>query len=89
MMKKIIKSIIGRIPSGMIFDTHTIIEYLLQNDSDAYLQNYNGTSTELYHGSIGQIIAEIEKEELVERIGESWSLNIHKTFNKCTCWKKK
>jgi hypothetical protein len=87
-MKEIIKSVIGRIPSGMVFDTHTIIEYLLQNDSDAYLQNFNGKTTELYHASIGQFVADIEKEGLVERMGDSWSLNIHKTFSKCSCWKK-
>jgi predicted nucleic acid-binding protein len=88
-MKKSIESIIGRIPSGMIFDTHAIIEYLLQNDSDVYLQNCKERTTELYHAYIGQVIADIEKEELVERMGDSWSLNIHKTFSKCSCWKKK
>jgi hypothetical protein len=89
MIKEVIESIIGRIPSGMIFDAHTVIEYLLQNDSDAYLQNFNGKTTELYHAYIGQVIADIEKEGLVERMGDSWSLNIHKTFSKCSCWKKK
>jgi hypothetical protein len=88
-MKEIIESIIGSIPSGMIFDAHTIIEYLLQNNSDAYLKNYNGNSTELYHAYIGQVIADIAVGGLVERIGDSWSLNIHKTFSKCSCWKKK
>jgi len=87
-MKEIIESIIGRIPSGMIFDTHTIIEYLLQNDSDAYLDNYNGKTTELYHGYIGQVIADIADGGLVSKMGDSWSLNIHQTFSKCACWKK-
>jgi len=91
-MKNVIKLIIiEQIPSGMIFDTHTIIEYLLQNDSDTYLENYEGkTSTELYHSYISQVISAIAKEEkLVERIiGESWSLNIHKKFSECACWKK-
>jgi len=89
-MKEIIESIIGRIPTGMIFDAHTIIEYLLQNDSDAYLDNYKGkTSTELYHAYIGQVIAEIAEGGLIRRVGDSWSLNIHKTFSKCSCWEKK
>ncbi|MDR0289379.1 MAG: hypothetical protein LBI06_00400 [Treponema sp.] len=88
-MKKIIESIIRRIPSGMIFDSHAIIEYILQNDSDAYLQNFNGKTTELYHAYIGQIISEFVREELVENIGKSWSLNIHKTFSECTCWRKR
>jgi len=88
-MKEIIKSIIKDIPSGMIFDTHAIIEYLLQNNSDAYLANYTGNSTESYHGYIGQIIAKIKDEGLLSRLGESWSLNIHKNFSECACWKKK
>jgi len=88
-MKEIIKSIIKeQISSGIIFDTHAIIEYLLQNNSDAYLDKYNKTNTELYHSYISQIISDIEKEKLVERIGDSWSLTIHKTFRKCACWKK-
>ena len=87
-MKEIIKSIIGEIPSGKVFDTHTIIEYLLQKNSDAYLHNCNGKSTELYHGYISQVISEIAKEGLVKRIGDSWSLNIHKSFSECACWEK-
>jgi len=88
-MKEVIESIIGNIPSGMIFDTHVIIEYLLQENSDVYLKNYNGASTELYHGYISQVVSVIEKEGQVKRIGDSWSLTIHKTFGKCACWQKK
>jgi hypothetical protein len=88
-MKEIIESVIGNIQPGRIFDTHAIIEYLLQNNSDAYLRNFNGKTTELYHADIGQIISEIAKEGLVENIGKSWSLNIHKTFTECACWKKR
>jgi len=88
-MKEIIKSIIiEQIPSGMIFDSHAIIEYLLQKNSDVYLDNYNKTNTKLYHGYISQFISDIENENLVKRIGDSWSLTIHKTFNKCACWQK-
>jgi hypothetical protein len=88
-MKEVIESIIkNHIKSGVIFDTHTIIEYLLQNDTDAYLTNFTGNSTETYHGNIGHIIAQIEDGGLVSRIGESWSLNIRKNFSECACWKK-
>jgi hypothetical protein len=86
--KPIIESIIERIPHGMIFDTHTIIEYLLQNDSDVYLKNYNGKTTELYHADIGKTVSEIAANGLIKRIGDSWSLNIHKGFSECSCWKK-
>jgi len=90
-MKEIIKSIIIKeIPSGMIFDTHTIIEYLLQNDSDTYLENYEGkTSTELYHSYISQVISAIASEVGVKKLDEkSWSLNIRDNFSECACWKK-
>jgi len=87
-MKEIIESIIEGIPHGMIFDTHTIIEYLLQKDSDAYLQNCDGRTTTSYHGYIGQVINDIAEEGLVRRVGDSWSLNIHKRFSECACWQK-
>ncbi|MCR4422615.1 MAG: hypothetical protein GYA61_08305 [Spirochaetales bacterium] len=86
-MEEVIKSIIESIPSGYVFDTHAIIEYLLQNNSDIYLSSYNGNSTELYHGDIGRLIAEFENT-IIERVGDSWSLNIHKRFSKCACWRK-
>ena len=87
-MREIIESIIEGIPHGMIFDTHTIIEYLLQKDSDAYLQNCYGRTTASYHGYIGQVIDGIAEEGLVRRVGDSWSLNIHKRFSECACWQK-
>jgi len=87
-MKEIIETIIEDIPPGMVFDTHTIIEYLLQNYSDEYLQNCNGRTTLSYHGYIGQVIDGITKEGLVKRVGDSWSLNIHKRFSECACWQK-
>jgi len=87
-MKEIIKTIIERIPPKTMFDSHTIIDYLLQNESDTYLQNCNGKTTELYQAFIGQIISDISEEGSIENIGKSWSLNIHKTFSVCTCWKK-
>jgi hypothetical protein len=87
-MKNIINGIIAQIPSGVVFDTHTIIEYLLQNNSDDYLSHYAGGSTEAYHGMIiGHIIASFEGT-LINRVGKSWSMNIRKNFSECTCWRK-
>jgi hypothetical protein len=65
-----------------------IIEYLLQNHSDVYLQKCEGRTTLSYHGYIGQVIDGIAEEGLAKRRGDSWSLNIHKTFSKCACWEK-
>jgi len=75
-------------PSNGIFDMHTIIVCLLQNNSDAYLQNCKGRTTLSYHAYIGHIVNNIAKGGLIKRIGDSWSLNIHKNFSKCSCWKK-
>jgi hypothetical protein len=87
-VKEIIKPVIESIPKGMIFDTHMVIEYLLQNNSDEYLKNCGERSTLSYHGHIGQIIDEIAKEGLAKKIGKSWSINIRKSFSECTCWEK-
>jgi hypothetical protein len=86
-MENIINGIVAQIPSGVVFDTHAVIEYLLQDNSDDYLSHYTGGSTAAYHGKIGQIIASFEGT-LVTQIGKSWSMNIRKNFSECTCWRK-
>ena len=87
-MKDIINEIINKIPSGAIFDTHTIIEYLLQNNSDEYLLESKNRTTEQYHGYIGRTIDSFN-ERLIEQKGKSWSKNIHDNFTECTCWQKR
>lgn len=88
-MKNTIQTIIqNEIPKGYIFDSHSIIDYIVQYCSDKYLDSYKqGWTTELYHGYIGKTIASFEGN-LIERIGDSWSLNIHKKFSENVCWKK-
>jgi len=87
-METIIDEILKDIPKEAIFDSHTIIEIIIGNYSDDYLQNYKHSSTELYHGYIAQLIAKYETS-IIERIGQSWSKNLHGKFSICTCWKKK
>jgi len=88
-MKDVIQNIIeSKVPKGCIFDAHSIIEYLIQNDSNIYLSSYkNGWTTEFYHSEISKTIADFE-EMMIKRVGESWSLNIHKKFTKNVCWIK-
>jgi len=88
-MKNKIQFIIQHeIPKNCIFDAHSIIEYLLQNDSDIYLLSYkNGWETKFYHSEISKIIATFE-EDIIKRQGESWSQNIHKKFSPNVCWIK-
>ncbi|GMO31409.1 MAG: hypothetical protein Ta2F_06820 [Termitinemataceae bacterium] len=87
-MLNTITEIITKIPSGAIFDSHTIIEYLLMNNSDKYLSCFSGATTESYHGQIGKIIDGFNGVS-IDHIGKSWSKNIHQNFSDCTCWKKK
>ena len=88
-MKEVIQSVIQReITKGCVFDAHAIIEYLLKNESDTYLSSYNNEkTTEIYHSVISKTIASFEGS-IIERTGESWSMNIHKEFSKNLCWKK-
>lgn len=88
-MRNAIQSIIqGKISKGCIFDAHSIIEFLIQNQSDIYLSSYqNGWSTEFYHSEISKIIASFDGL-IIKRAGKCWSLNIHKKFTTNVCWIK-
>jgi len=88
-MENTIQTIIeSKIPKGHIFDAHTIIEYLIQYDSDIYLSSYqNNWTTDFYHSELSKLIATFEGA-LVERQGISWSKNIHKKFTQNVCWLK-
>jgi len=88
-MKNAIQSIIQeQVSKGGVFDAHSIIEFLIQNHSDIYLSSYkNGWTTEFYHGYISKEIASFE-DTIIERVGQSWSLNVHKKFSTNVCWIK-
>lgn len=88
-MRELIESIIKReIPKGCVFDAHSIIEYLLQKHSDVYLLSHQKDwNTVYYHSEISKTIAVFEKS-IIERVGESWSMNIHRKFSTNVCWIK-
>ncbi|MDR3049990.1 MAG: hypothetical protein LBV16_09215 [Elusimicrobiota bacterium] len=87
-MKEAVKNVLKEIPSGCLFDTHTVINYLLKNNSDAYLSAHKNQNTDLYHGYISRVIQVIDELAGIEKVGDSWSKNIHDNFTKCACWKK-
>lgn len=87
MMENAVASIIKMIPCDVLFDTHAVIECLWRDYSDIYLASYSHGSTHGYHGYIGQIVDSFSGREIV-KTGESWSMNVHGEFSKCTCWKK-
>ncbi len=93
-MEDAIKQIIKAIPQNYIFDSHFVISQLIANHSNVYLnfaKRYKSeeTITMPMHGHLGQLIAGFEKEELIEKMGDAYSLNIHGNSSKCTAWKKK
>ena len=89
-MKDVIQSIIKeQVSKGCIFDAHSIIEYLIQNQSDIYLSSYkNGWTTEFYHSYISKEIDSFEGTIIKRTEQQSWSLNIHKRFTVNVCWIK-
>ncbi|NLC93671.1 MAG: hypothetical protein GX677_09475 [Treponema sp.] len=86
-MRNTIRTIIqNQIPKNCVFDAHSIIEFLIQNQSDIYLSSHqNNWTTEYYHSEISKTIASFEGL-LINRVGNCWSLNIHKKFTENICW---
>ena len=92
-MQNTIRQILNTIPTNHIFDSHFVIEQLIKNFSDEYIQfvsQYaNGDQPTLVaHGNIGKIIKGFSGD-LVEQLEQlSWSENIHANPSECACWKK-
>ena len=87
-MEKTVRDIIIGIPSDMYFDVHTIVEMLLQEHDEVYLTNVGHyTSAAHYHSKISTIVA--ENTDIVERIGNSFSKNIHDKFTDCHLFRHK
>jgi hypothetical protein len=91
-MKNTIEEIVKNVPKDCIFDTHFVIGELIKNNSDQYLSfacKY-AESSEITNSTHMQIGKEINKLDgsILEKIGPSWSENIHRNPSECTCWKK-
>ena len=87
-LEKAIREIIGGIPAGAHFDVHTVVEKLLQEHDETYLMSVgNYTSAAQYHSKISTIIA--HEVDLVEKVGDSYSKNIHDKFSECHLFRRK
>ena len=92
-MNNAIREILRTIPSNHIFDTHFVINFLIKEYSDEYLQfaaRYANSNqiTLTTHGQIGQIISSFQGD-LVEQLDPpAWSENIHWKASPCACWRK-
>ena len=92
-MQTAIRTIVNEVPKGYVFDSHFVINELIKRFSDQYLSfasrfaSGNQQVTLAAHGQIGQEINRFDGT-VIERIGDAWSENIHKTPSQCTCWRK-
>lgn len=88
-MKEIVSKIIKEeIPSEVIFDSHSIISWMLQNQSADYLSKNKNQNTASHNGSIAMAIASLENDGVIKKVGTSWSKNIHDKYSTCECWIK-
>lgn len=87
-MEDAIRKFTKTVKKGQYFDTHTVIQYLIQKHTDLYLNSVCRTTVQSYHGYIGQFIKETFATEL-EHVGTSRSKNIKDGFSECALWRKK
>lgn len=85
-----IRNFIAEIPSGHIFDAHAVINYLIENHSDDYLNCHTlDETTEHYHSRISKTIDSLCNDNIIKKVNEeSFSQNIHKNYSSNKCWKK-
>ncbi len=92
MEKAILEFIDTEVKSGQYFDSHTLIKYLIQKHTDLYLQGAGGKQrADTYHGQLAQKLSVLEKDGVLEKIGDkvSVSKNIKDKFSECALWRKK
>ena len=70
------------VPFNHLFDSHMVIQRMLQQYPDEYISNVGTYTTILqYHGRIAQEIGKLEGT-LIERMGRSYSQNTKNNFSK-------
>ena len=92
-MREIIEQILNEIPRGKLFDSHLVVNLLIKNHSDDYLNFANSMKssdsiTLAVHGQIGKLVNTFDNDIIQRQEHESWSENIHGKPSKCTCWVK-
>lgn len=92
MERQTIEAIIRKIPKGTYFDSHAVIQLLIEKHTEEYLQAYKQqTAVESFHSDLAKKIDAFTQPangKLIERVGSSWSRNIRNKYSKCACWKK-
>ena len=91
--REAIQKIVESIPSDKMFDTNYVINRLIKEHADKYI-NFVATftnpedSTLSKHENIGLQIAEFEGQFIEPHTNKSWSENIHGKPKECTLWKR-
>ena len=92
-MRKLIQDAILRVPVGMAFDAHFIIDTIIRRCSDDYLRfaeahPAGNKRTEYVHSQLSKVIADFEGS-LIERLdARSFSYNIRGNSTDCTLWRR-
>lgn len=91
--REVVQKVIESIPFDKMFDTNFVINRLIKNHSDEYI-NFVSTfinpedSTLSEHENVGLQIAEFEGQLIEQHANKSWSENIHGRPNECALWKR-
>ena len=93
-LREAVQEIIESIPSGMIFDSHFVINQLIRNHSDQYLEFAAGYAnspnmdrlTYRVHQQIGHVINSFNGDLIERQASDSWSENIHGNINEVALW---
>ncbi len=88
-LDKAIEGILIKVPKTMVFDSHFVIERLIIEHSDSYLdyvKMHPNSNTVQIHGKIAR---RITKSKYAKKQGfESFSSNIHTKGSSCAAWKR-
>lgn len=94
--REAVQEIIESIPSGMMFDSHFVINRLIRNHTDEYLvfasvyANSPNMDRLTYrvHQQIGQVINSFNNDLVRRQQNDSWSENIHGNVNEVALWQR-
>lgn len=85
-----VEKIVNEIPVGFIFDSHYVIQCMIKDYSDDYLNfcsGFKGNNITLTsHQQIGHQIARLEGMLVKRQSSQSWSMNIHQNGSECALW---
>lgn len=92
-LKDAVRIVLDDIDSGMMFDSHFIINQLIKDHSDEYLRfaaQYADTKapTLRAHQEIGKTIKAFNNDLVQKQPQPSLSENIHCTASECALWLK-